>query len=177
MKSAIACRSTGRTCIQKAEKGHNTRMTRRGKQRVWVHLGRQQEKFEQKIFGFIKYIFNEKNRMQQDSALNFYGQSGFRDRLLLSDSKHRLCIFFFSFFFFFLPVTCMRAVSTFCGLNCNFYSCTLCFVAKYTCLLQLTLAQRLTAFRAETVSFICLLSCLVAGITKGHPTKIQFKTT
>ena len=41
MKSAIACKSTGRTCIQKAEKGHSIRMTRRGKQRVWVPLGRQ----------------------------------------------------------------------------------------------------------------------------------------
>ena len=130
MKSAIACRSTGRTCIQKAEKGHNIRMTRRGKQRVRVHLGRQLEKFEQKIFGFIKYIFNEKNRKQQDLALNIYGQSGFRDSLLLSDYNHRLSLYLLLLLLFLLSSCYLHAVSTFCGLNCNFYSCTLCFVAK-----------------------------------------------
>ena len=131
IKSPIACRSTGRTCIQK---GHNIRMTRRGKQRVSVHLGRQQEKFELKSFGFIKYIIlNEKK-----SNVARFGSQHFRlvwfQRQFTPSSQTLAIVFVFSsslsFSSFFLLLCSLHGESTFCGLNCNFYSCTLYFVAK-----------------------------------------------
>ena len=86
--------------------------------------------------------------------------------------------FFFSFFFFFfffllysapcskyiLKIKTIKKHFYSCTVTAvHFYSCTLCFVASISVEVSL-LRQNDSTFRAEKVSFLCLLSKLFSGI-------------
>ena len=160
MKSPIAWRSKGRTCVRN---GHFLsviiRVARRAKTECRSILwGGNKKKCKVHFFVFIKYTLNQTKSNVARVCSQHLKLVSVRDSLLPLDSSHRLC--------YLLLLTLLLAVSTFWGLKQLKNISTAVHYASlqskhvYFSLLR----QNDSAFRAEKVSFLCLLSKLFSGI-------------